>query len=253
MTDWLPGLSIPSDKWFRKNCLQNIFKNEQQLFLQDILLLLILKDWCSILWLHWYFWSNFHWLQWCKVLEPKWTPRAHYRRCLLTFLDHPCDLGVLIRVTPGSCWLSQPSGSVSCISGTHHPVQWEIMPVTQHMVPALLCSPFVSVFAREIRMKMFMADYSKWLAHWKTLENPWQCVVYIQITCLKFHSLSTHHSERCDLKNKNPTKQLPWWFSNIRKVKISWSVITDDKSKLSVSSTLSFLISSRWPVNFYLL
>lgn len=164
MTDWLPSLSIPSDKWLRKNCLQNFFKNEQQLCLQDIFLPLVLKDWGLIFWLHWYLWPNFHWLWWCKVLEPKWTPRAHYRRCLPTFLDHPRGLGVLIRVIPRSCWLSQPSGFVSWVSGTHHHVQREIMPVTQHMVPALLCSAFVSLFLQE---------RSERKCSWQIVQNGW--------------------------------------------------------------------------------
>lgn len=99
---------VPSDKLFRKNCLQNIFKNEKQLCFQDIFLPLELKSWGLILWLHWYLWSNFHWLE------------AGPRRWLPSFLDHPCGLGMLIRVTPRFCWLSQLSGFVSWVSGTHH-------------------------------------------------------------------------------------------------------------------------------------
>lgn len=67
-----------------------------------------------------------------------------------------------------------------CELGFRHtpPCAQGIMPLTQHMVPALLFSPFVicsvSVFAREVRMKMVMADYSKWLApekFWRTTGN----------------------------------------------------------------------------------
>lgn len=56
--------------------------------------------------------------------------------------------------------------------------------------PVVSVSPH-SVCGREIRMKTFMVDYSKWLADCKKPVKP-LAMCSLQVTCLKMHSFSTH-------------------------------------------------------------